>query len=123
MICRGIRGAICVSANEADAILEGTRELLQRIVSANGVSVEDVASVIFTVTPDLDAAFPAQAAREMGWLNTPLLCMQEIPVARSLPRCIRVLLHWNTDLPPNQIQHIYVDRASALRPDLVEVLS
>lgn len=102
MKCHGIRGAISVDANEAEAIASATRELLERIVSANGLSVEDLASVIFTVTPDLDATYPARAAREMGWVNTPLLCMQEMPVAGSLPRCVRILLHWNTDLSPRK---------------------
>jgi len=120
MACRGIRGATGVHANDAESIVAATRELLERIVSANGVAVEDVASVIFTATPDLDAAYPARAAREMGWVHTPLLCMQEMPVEDSLPRCIRVLLHWHTDLAPAQIQHIYLGRACVLRPDLVE---
>ncbi len=120
MACRGVRGAIGVDANEADAIVAATRELLERIVAANGLAVEDVASVVFTVTPDLDAAYPARAARQMGWVNTPLLCMQEMTVAGGLPRCIRVLIHWNTDLSPRQIQHVYLGRARALRPDLTE---
>ncbi len=120
MACRGVRGAIGVDANEADAIVAATRELLERIVAANGLAVEDVASVVFTVTPDLDAAYPARAARQMGWVNTPLLCMQEMTVAGGLPRCIRVLIHWNTDLSPRQIRHVYLGRARALRPDLTE---
>jgi chorismate mutase len=120
MTCRGIRGAISVDDNTAESIIAATRELLERIVSANGVAVEDVASVIFTATPDLDAAYPARAAREMGWVHTPLLCMQELSVEDGLPRCIRVLLHWNTDLTPEQIQHVYLGHARVLRPDLVE---
>ena len=120
MACRGIRGATSVDANDADTIIAATRELLERIVSANGLSVNDVASVIFTATPDLDAAYPARAAREMGWVYVPLLCVQEMAVAGSLPRCIRVLVLWNTDLPSDRIQHIYLDRARVLRPDLVE---
>jgi chorismate mutase len=120
MACRGIRGATGVQANEAESIIAATRELLERIVSANGVAVEDIASVIFTATPDLNAAYPARAVREMGWVSTPLLCMQEMPVEDGLPRCIRVLLHWNTDLAPEQIQHVYLGHARVLRPDLVE---
>jgi chorismate mutase len=118
MACRGIRGAITVELNEACAIIAATCELLARIVAVNGVMVEDVASVIFTATPDLDTAYPARAAREMGWCNVPLLCMQEMRVQGSLPRCIRVLVHWNTDLPAGQIQHVYLGKARALRPDL-----
>jgi len=117
MNCRGIRGATGVEVNEAGVLIAATRELLERIVAANGLSVEDVASVIFTATPDLDAAYPARAAREMGWVHTPLLCVQEMAVAGSLPRCIRVLVHWNTDLPPERIRHVYLGGARALRPD------
>ncbi len=120
MACRGIRGATSVDANDADAIIVATRELLGRIASANGLSVDDVASVVFTTTLDLDAAYPARAAREMGWVNVPLLCMQEMAVVGSLPRCIRVLVLWNTGLPPDQIRHVYLGTASALRPDLME---
>ncbi|MEE9618160.1 MAG: chorismate mutase [Anaerolineae bacterium] len=120
MICRGIRGATGVDINATVAIITATRELLERIVAANDLLVEDVISVIFTATPDLDAAYPARAAREMGWMNTPLLCMQEMVVAGSLPRCIRVLVLWNTDLSPDQVRHVYLGRARALRPDLLE---
>jgi chorismate mutase len=104
--CRGIRGATSVDANDAQAIAAATRELLACIVTANDVAVTDVASVIFTATPDLDAAYPALAAREMGWSNVPLLCMQEMAVVGSLPRCIRVLLLWNTDRSADQVQHL-----------------
>jgi chorismate mutase len=120
MTCRGIRGAVCVDANGADAILRATRRLLEHVVDANDVRVADVASVIFTATPDLDAAYPARAAREMGWVDTPLLCVQEMAVAGSLSRCIRVLVHWNTDRALDEIQHVYLDAARALRPDLSE---
>lgn len=120
MTCRGIRGAISVDVNDADTIIAATRELLERIVSANGLLMEEVAGVIFTATPDLDAAYPACAAREMGWVNTPLLCMQEIAVADSLPRCIRVLVLWNTTLSPDQIRHVYLGNTRTLRPDLME---
>ena len=120
MTCRGIRGATSVEINDAVAIITATRELLERIVVANDVLVVDVASVIFTATPDLDAAYPARAAREMGWVNTPLLCAQEMVVVGSMPRCIRVLVLWNTDLSPEQIRHVYLGSARALRPDLME---
>ena len=120
MNCRGVRGAISVETNDADAIIVATRELLERIVAANDLGVEDVASVIFSATPDLDAAYPARAAREMGWVHTPLLCMQEMAVVGSLLRCIRVLVLWNTERSPDQIRHVYLGKARALRPDLVE---
>jgi chorismate mutase len=118
MACRGIRGATCVETDDAAAILVATTELLERIVAANGVAVADVASVIFTVTPDLTAAKPARAAREMGWSTVPLICAQEMVTANDLPHCIRVLIHWNTDRISTEIRHVYLGRARGLRPDL-----
>ena len=120
MNCRGIRGATSVKANDTHSILTATRELLEQIVNANDLVVEEIASVIFTTTSDLDAVCPARAAREMGWVNTPLLCMQEMAVSNGLARCIRVLLHWNTTREPDQIQHIYLHQARTLRPDLIK---
>lgn len=118
MPCRGIRGAITVDINDAGTMIAATRMLLERIVVANNVAMEDIASVIFTATPDLDAVCPAAAARQMGWVYTPLLCMQEMAVPGSLPHCIRVLIHWNTDRTPQQIRHVYLGEAQKLRPDL-----
>jgi chorismate mutase len=120
MPCRGIRGATTVEADTADAILKATRRLLARLVEANTVDVADIASATFTVTPDLTAAFPAQAARELGWQHVALLDAQEIPVPGSLPRCVRVLVHWNTVTPQQEIRHVYLGRAASLRPDLQE---
>lgn len=119
MACRGIRGATTVETNTVQEILEATRELLGAMIVANrGLEARDVASVIFTVTPDLDAAFPARAARGLGWNEVPLLDAQEIPVPGSLPRCIRVLVHWNTDKSQAEIVSVYLRGAQALRPDL-----
>lgn len=123
MGCRGVRGATTVEENTAKAILDATRTLLAAMVAENGFATEDMGSVIFTATPDLDAAYPAVAARQMGWTQTPLLCMQEMAVEGSLPRCIRVLVHWNTDRSPAEIKHVYLRGAKSLRPDLVEVAS
>ncbi len=117
MHCRGIRGATTVEKNTAQAVLAATRELLALIVVANDLRVEDVTSAIFTTTPDLTAAFPARAAREMGWRDVALLDAQEIPVPGSLERCIRVLIHWNTEKSAAEIQHVYLKGAQALRPD------
>ena len=117
--CRGIRGATTVTLNEREAILETTEELLKQMIAANDVQEQDVASVVFTMTADLDAVYPAVAARRLGWTHTALLCQQEMTVAGSLPRCIRVLIHWNTDRPLDQVRHIYLHDAQALRPDLV----
>ena len=119
MPLRGIRGAITVEENTADAILSATRTLLEQIATANALHVDDIASVIFTATADLDAAYPAVVAREMGWVHTPLICMQEMKVQGSLPRCIRVLIHWNTECAPGDVKHIYLREAQKLRPDLV----
>ena len=120
MTIRGIRGAITVSADEPDLILQATCELLETILEENeGMQPEDVASAIFTVTDDLVSTFPAQAARQMGWELVPMLCGREIPVPDSLPRVIRVLVHWNTELPQSEIKHVYLRDAVKLRPDLV----
>jgi chorismate mutase len=118
MPCRGIRGATTVAADTAADILAATRELLTHIVAANGVAVEEVASAFFTATHDLTAAFPAQAARDLGWQHVALLDAQEVPVPGSLPRCIRVLVHWNTEIPQAAVRHVYLHGAAALRPDV-----
>ncbi len=120
MPIRGIRGATTVTADEADLILQATRELLEAILGANeGMKPEEVASAVFTVTEDLASTFPAQAARQMGWGPVPMICAREIPVPGSLQRVIRVLVHWNTDMPQNEIIHVYLRDAVKLRPDLV----
>ena len=120
MAIRGIRGATTVSADEPDLILEATRELLEAILDANAsMKPEDVGSALFTVTDDLASTFPAQAARQMGWSLVPMVCAREIPVPGSLPRAIRVLVHWNTDVLQNEVTHVYLREAVKLRPDLV----
>ena len=122
MSIRGIRGATVSAGNQADLILAATRELLLAIREANpSLAPEDIASILFTVTADLDAVHPARAARELGWGAVPLMCATEIPVPGSMPACIRVLIHWNTDAPQSAVQHVYLGQAAALRPDLVTV--
>jgi chorismate mutase len=116
--CRGVRGATTVAENTREEILSATRQLVALMVRRNGIDRKDVASAIFTTTPDLDAEFPALAARQVGWLDVPLLCGHEMSIPGSLPRCIRVLVHWNTDLPQDAIEHIYIRDAVKLRPDL-----
>ena len=119
MSVRGIRGAITVDADQPDVILNATRELLIAIEKANpDLVVDDIASVWFTLTDDLSSAYPARAARDLGWAQTPLMCAREIPVPGGLPRCIRVLIHWNTNLPQLAIRHVYLGDAIHLRPDL-----
>jgi chorismate mutase len=115
--CRGVRGATTAEANTRDAILDATREMLEQIVAANDLRVEDIASAIFSTTPDLTAEFPAVAARQIGWLDTALMCTHEMAVPGSLERCIRVLIHWNTTRQPGEIVHVYVRGAQRLRPE------
>ena len=117
MYCRGIRGATTVDNNDREEILEATTELLRLMVLENNVLVEDIASASFTLTDDLDAVFPALAARKIGWNEVPLICMREIPVPNSLGKCIRVLLLVNTTRSASEIQHIYMRKAISLRPE------
>ena len=116
-ILRGIRGAVTAPANTSEAIMEATTELLRALQDANGFALEDVESAIFTLTPDLNAEFPARAARELGWLDVPLLGAVEVDVPNAMPRCIRVLLHVYTALPRAQVKHMYLGAAASLRPD------
>jgi chorismate mutase len=118
MVCRGVRGATTADGNSRDEILTATRQLLALMIRINGIEPEQVASAIFSLTSDLDAEFPALAARQLGWLEVPLLCTYEVDVPGSLRKCVRVLVHWNTDKPQNQIRHIYVKDAERLRPDI-----
>lgn len=115
---RAIRGAITVDANTADDIVDGTRELLEHIVLNNHLTTDNIISAIFTVTPDLNAQYPAAAAREMGWHDIPLLCACEINKPEGLPKCIRVLLHVHSDKPKAEIRHVYLRKAVSLRPDI-----
>lgn len=118
MSLRGVRGATVVQEDTAEIILKATRELLLAIQKANPeLEPEDIASCIFTTTEDLTSEFPAKAARQIGWEDVPLICAQEIPVSNSLNKCIRVLIHWNTDLSTKQIQHVYLGEAGKLRPE------
>ncbi len=119
MMVRGIRGATTVSEDTAAAILEATEELVREIVASNAFEAEDVASALFTVTPDLRAEFPAAAARRMGWTMVPLLNFTEIGVPGRLQRCIRVLIHVNTERTQREMVHVYLREAVSLRPDLV----
>ncbi len=116
-VCRGVRGATTVEANTKEAVLEATRELLQRMILANGIRQEDVACVIFSTTRDVNATFPALALRQMGWHDAALLCTHEMEVPGALPRCIRVLIQWNTTRKQHEIRHIYIRGARHLRPD------
>lgn len=119
MTTRGIRGATTVTADDKEQIHLSTQELLTSILEANpALRTDDIASAVFTVTDDIAATHPALAARQIGWDLVPMLCAREIPVPNSLPLCIRVLIHWNTELPQSAIQHVYLRDAVKLRPDL-----
>lgn len=120
VLCRGVRGATVAQENTREAIFSATRELLAAIIEANGIEPQDVASVFFTLTPDLNAGHPAAAAREMGWTHVPLFCAQEIDVPGGLAQAVRVLIHWNTAKTQDDIVHIYSNGAEVLRPDLIE---
>ena len=118
-VVRGIRGATTVERDEPELILAATSRLLREIVERNGIAAEDVASALFTVTPDLVSEFPAAAARAMGWSLVPLLNFTEIGVPGRLERCIRVMVHINTELRQDEIRHVYLEGATVLRPDLI----
>ena len=119
MSVRGIRGAITIREDEKENVLSATRELLGAILKANQeLKTDDIASALFTTTEDIRSAYPAMAARQLGWDLVPMMCAREIPVPGSLPLCIRVLVHWNTNLPQSEIHHVYLREAIKLRPDL-----
>ncbi|EAQ77588.1 chorismate mutase [Blastopirellula marina] len=119
--CRGVRGATTVESNNREEILRATRELLALMIRQNGIEGKDVGSAIFTVTSDINAEFPALAARQLGWMDVPLICTHEISVPGSLPLCIRIMLNWNTAKCQKDIQHVYIKQAVRLRPDLSDL--
>lgn len=118
MALRGIRGATTVDSNTKEDILEKTKEMLEILTDKNNIKIDDIASAIFSVTDDLNAEFPAVAARKIGWKNTPLFCTREIPVKGSLGKCVRVLIHINSEREQKDIVHVYLRDAIKLRPDL-----
>ncbi|MBW2731905.1 MAG: chorismate mutase [Deltaproteobacteria bacterium] len=117
LACRGVRGAICVGENEKGAIIEASARLLRLLLTANDIEAEDLASIFFTATPDLDAAFPAAGAADMGLDDVALLCAQEIGAEAPIARCIRILMHWNTSKKATEIKHVYIGEAALLRPE------
>lgn len=118
---RGIRGATTVESNDHEQILCRTAELLNELITTNAIATEDIGAVIFASTPDLPAAFPAAAARRIGWDTVPLFGTQEIDNPEGVPLCIRVLILWNSDLPQSAIRHAYLHEAAKLRPDLAHL--
>ena len=120
MMVRGIRGATTVELDQPEIVIAATQEILTAMMAMNpDLRVEDVVSAFFTVTDDLISVHPAQAARKMGWSFVPMMCAREIPVPGSMPMCIRVLIHWNTDIEQKSIKHVYLHDAAKLRPDLI----
>jgi chorismate mutase len=115
--CRGIRGATTAIANTAEDILEVTDELMRTVIALNEIDPANVASVIFTTTPDLTATFPALAARDIGWTEVPLMCAHEMAVPGSLQKCVRVMIHLNTTRSAAEIRHVYLKGARELRPE------
>ena len=122
-VCRGVRGATTADSNTREDILQATTQLLALMIRKNGMEASDIASAVFSTTSDVNAAFPALAARQLGWLDVPLLCTHEIDVPDSLRMCIRILIHWNTEKLQSEVDHVYVKDAVALRPELSERLS
>ena len=121
LISRAVRGATTVENNIAEEIYQATVELLKKMINENSIDSSEIVNVIFTLTHDLNAAFPAKAARvHLGWDTVPMICTQEIPVPNSLKKCIRVLITFNTTKSKNEIRHIYLREAQTLRPDLVK---
>jgi len=117
---RAVRGAITVEENTKEEIYKATNELLAEIVKRNDIKNDEMISIIFSVTKDLDAAFPATAARQAGFNDVPLMCTNEIDVPNSLKKCIRILLHFNTDKQNSEIKHVYLKGAKILRPDIAD---
>ena len=118
MNCRGVRGATTVDSNTREDILTATRQLLALMIRQNDIAPVDVGSAIFSTTRDINAEFPALAARQLGWLDVPLLCSHEMDVPNALPQCVRVLVNWNTEKSQSEITHVYIKDAVKLRPDL-----
>ena len=119
--CRGVRGATTVEENTRDAILAASSELLKELVTRNDLHPDDITSVIFSTTADLNAEFPAIAARQRGWADVALLCTHEMQVPDSLPMCVRILIHWNTEKSAQEIEHVYIKGAVNLRPDIATI--
>jgi chorismate mutase len=120
MTVRAVRGAVQVDADDRDAILEGTTELVNEVMTRNDLTTDDVISVLFTCTPDLTAEFPALAARKIGFHDVPLMCATEINRPGAMPRVIRLMAHIETDRPRSAIQHVYLRGAVALRLDIAQ---
>ena len=119
-VVRALRGATTVDVDEPAHITERVLALLQRLLEANGIDHDDIVSVLFTATDDIHSMFPATAARKFGWGDVPLICARELDIEGATPRCIRVLVHLNTERSRRELHHIYLEGAVGLRDDLPE---
>tara|TARA_Y100001970_G_scaffold250030_1_gene321285 strand:+ start:35763 stop:36131 length:369 start_codon:yes stop_codon:yes gene_type:complete len=119
-ILLGIRGAITIDTNDPDKIVEGAQELLSDIIKLNNIVTDDIVSIFFSTTKDLNAEYPAVAARNIGLVNVALMCTHEMDVPNGLEKCVRILLHVNADQGYNNIKHVYLKGAKSLRPDLAD---
>ncbi len=120
LVVRGLRGAVTVESNSSELILTATSSLLERMVALNNVEIKDIVSVIFSMTADLNAVFPAEAARRLGWKYVPLFCCSEVQVPNALGKCIRILMHINTDKPQEDLEPVYIGEAKVLLEDKVK---
>ena len=118
MFLRAVRGAITVENNDADEILQASQELLIEMVDRNAINIDDITSIFFSMTTDLNAVYPAASARNLGWTSVPLMCTNEINVPGSLKKCVRIMLYFNTEKKNTELMHIYLRKARVLRPDL-----
>jgi len=118
VVVRAVRGAIQADADDREAIIEATAELVRAVLERNGLDADDLISVVFTATPDLTAEFPAYAARAIGITDVPFLCATEIDVPGSMPRVVRLLAHVETDRSRDELRHVYLRGAATLRTDL-----
>ena len=119
-VCRGVRGAVPIRENTPKAILQAADRLLVLLIEKNGIHPDEVASAIFTTTADINAEYPAIAARKLGWRDVALLCGHEMDVPHGLKACLRILIHWNTDKSQQDIVHVYLEEAQSLRPDMFD---
>ena len=120
MAVRAVRGAIQLDTDDRDHLMAGTTELIKQVLEQNGLAVDDLISMLFTATPDLHSEFPALAARELGIVDVPLMCAAEIDVTGAMPRVVRLLAHVDTLRGKNEIQHVYLGGAAALRRDIAQ---
>ena len=120
MYIRALRGATTINNNTKEEIFSASEEMVEKLIAENGLNIDDIASIIFTITPDIDAAFPAAAVRKMGITNVPLLDVAQPYIVGALKMCLRVIIHFNSDNENSELRHVYLNGAKILRPDLLK---